>query len=130
MAQMGLTMVDVGVAQEGWPATTLAGIEQYVANSGSTGSGSEKVTKKHTGGGGSGGGGNVSNQVRPPQAFLNACGSSWGQPLTARLKDGVTPVINSVCVGPQNDTSDGHYLYYYRDHLNATDPERDLVSVH
>lgn len=118
MAQMGLTMVDVGVAQEGWPATTLAGIEQYVANSGSTGSGSIY------------GGGNVSRQVRPPQAFLNACGSSWGQPLTARLKDGVTPVINSVCVGPQNDTSDGHYLYYYRDHLNATDPERDLVSVH
>lgn len=101
MAQMGLTMVDVGVAQEGWPATTLSGIEAYVGNSGS---------------------------APPPRAFLNACGSSWGQPLTARLKDGVTPVINSVCIGPkQNDTSDGHYLYYYRDHLNQSDPAGDLA---
>ena len=43
------------------------------------------------------------------------------------LKDG-TPVINSVCVGPANDTSNGHYLYYFRDTLNKTDPGKDLAG--
>ena len=43
------------------------------------------------------------------------------------LHDG-TPVINSVCYGPANDTSKGHYLYYYRDHLQPTDPAGDLAQ--
>jgi hypothetical protein len=39
-----------------------------------------------------------------------------------------TPILNSVCVGPPGDTSDGHYLYYYRDHLNVSDPALDLAK--
>ena len=47
--------------------------------------------------------------------------SSWSQPVNFWLDDG-TPVINSICVGPKGDTSDGHYLYYYRNFLNQQIP--------
>ena len=133
-----------------------------------------------------------------PDAFVNACGSHWGQPVNGWLSDGVTPVINSVCYGPSlcgaatacarefcscqlaclsraeheikdggsactvccftqqqfdcsrgawcvfaqpcalcficglgppgNHSSDGHYLYYYRDRLDPEDPAGDLAS--
>jgi hypothetical protein len=56
----------------------------------------------------------------PVAAFLNACGSTYGEPVNGWLSDR-TPVITSVCVGPAGDASDGHYIYYYRDHLNKTD---------
>jgi hypothetical protein len=60
-------------------------------------------------------------------AFLNACGTTYGEPVNGWLPDG-TPILNSVCVGPPGDTSDGHYLYYYRDHLNTSDPALDLAG--
>jgi hypothetical protein len=74
-----------------------------------------------------------------PAAFLNACGSHYGQPLLTWLRDG-TPVLNSLCTGPVSNSStgpchdsnghcqDSHYLYYYRDHLNQTHPAADLAS--
>ena len=58
--------------------------------------------------------------------FLNACGTHWGQRINTWLDNG-TPVINSVCVGPRN-TTDGHFLYYYRGSLNQTDPAGDLAG--
>ena len=74
-----------------------------------------------------------------PAAFLNACGSHYGQPLLTWLRDG-TPVLNSLCTGPVSNSStgpchdsnghcqDSHYLYYYRDHLNQSDPAADLAG--
>ena len=52
----------------------------------------------------------ASKAGKKPAAFVNACGQHWGQPLNGHLSDG-TPVINSVCFGPANDTSGGHYLW-------------------
>ena len=38
-------------------------------------------------------------------------------------------MICSVCRGPANDTSKGHYLYYFRDHLDAgADPATCLAG--
>ena len=74
-----------------------------------------------------------------PAAFLNACGSHYGQPLLTWLRDG-TPVLNSLCTGPVSNSStgpchdsnghcqDSHYLYYYRDHLNQSAPASDLAG--
>lgn len=90
------------IAQAGWPATPLPDIARYATNAAAGGA--------------------------APALFLNACGSDWGQDINARLPDG-TPVVSSVCYGPPgNDTSNGHYLYYYRDHLSQTAPEADLAG--
>jgi hypothetical protein len=56
-------------------------------------------------------------------AFLNACGSAWGQRLVEWLRDG-TPVINSVCSGPG---SSSNFLFYYGDSLNKSAPALDLA---
>ena len=103
--QSGISVVDVGVASNKWPAATKSEIEQYVryAQQGNHGDSDN------------------------PRMILNACGSSWNQPVNFWLDDG-TPVINSICVGPKGDTSDGHYLYYYRNFLNKTNPARDLAN--
>ena len=81
MAKLGPNVVDVGVASNKWNATTLTEIQTYVTNARAAAGG------KHV-----------------PTAVLNACGTEYGQPINAWLPDG-TPVINSVCVGPANDTS-------------------------
>lgn len=87
-----------------WPATPLSDIKAYQA-----------ATSRTAG-------------TQPPDAYLNACGSAWGQTVNEWLHDG-TPVVNSVCVGPPaNDTSNGHYLYYYRGGLNASEPAVDLAG--
>lgn len=97
-------VVDVGVADHRWPAVTPEELAVYVRNS--------KAGTGFTG----------------PGLLLNACGHAYGQKLNFYLPDG-TPVVNSVCHGPpQNDTSNGHYLYYYRSGLNATDPAADFAS--
>ena len=80
---VGSAVVDVGVADERWPAVTRAQLETYVTN-----------TKR----GGHG-----------PDALLNACGADWGQPLNFWLSDG-TPVLNSVCCGPRGCDADHHYV--------------------
>jgi len=93
-----------------WPATPIDLIEEYVVHARNTGNSDDKTT------------------ITSPEAFVNACGTTYGQDINICLNDG-TPVINSVCVGPKNnDTTDGHYLYYYRDHLNKTDPVHDFVE--
>lgn len=97
-----LPVVDVGVPGVKSQPTTIAEIEAYVATA-------------------------RRRRLPPPAMFLNACGSHFGQPLLSWLRDG-TPVLNSVCTGPGNDTSNGHYLYYYHDHLNKTDLAGDLAS--
>lgn len=99
----GPNVVDVGVASAKWPATLSSSITNYSV---------------------------IANSIpgaRSPDMFLNACGTAWSQPINYWLSDG-TPVINSVCHGPANDTSDGHYLYYYRSHLNEMDSSADLAS--
>ena len=114
LAQMGgqPNVVDTGVAQGGWAdVATHADLARYAANAnaGAAAAGAPAGTPAVA-------------------AFVNACGSHWGQQLNGYLPDG-TPVINSVCYGPPaTDTSNGHYLYYYRDHLNATDAEGDLAA--
>ena len=66
---IGSAVVDVGVADERWPAVSRSLLEEYVRNA------------KRGG--------------RPPDALLNACGTAYGQPLNFFLSDG-TPVISSV----------------------------------
>ena len=105
LQESGITVVDVGVASNKWPAATQSEIEEYVKNA-------------HEGNGG---------DHTSPGMILNACGTAWNQSINFWLGDG-TPVINSVCVGPKNDTSNGHYLYYYRNYLNQTEPKKDLAS--
>jgi hypothetical protein len=104
MSEFGPNVVDVGVASNKWPAVTAEQIEEYVKNA-RAGSGGKLV----------------------PSTILNACGTAWNQSINFWLKDG-TPVINSVCVGPPGDTSNGHYLYYYRNYLDKKDPVKDLAS--
>ena len=101
MARYGINVVDVGVASNKYPAVTTAEIASY-----------KKLSNAPT---------------SAVKTFLNACGTTYGQPVNGWLQDG-TPILNSVCVGPPGDTSDGHYLYYYRDHLNASDPALDLAD--
>ena len=85
LAELGPSVVDVGVASGMWgDVPTYEDLEEYVRVA-------SKAGKK-------------------PAAFVNACGQHWGQPLNGHLSDG-TPVINSVCFGPANDTSGGHYLW-------------------
>jgi len=88
--------VDVGIASNDYTATSYAQMEEYRRN-------------------------DVNNSVT---AFVNACGSSYQQPVNGWLDDG-TPVISSICVGPGQD---GNYLFYYRDNLNSTDPVGDLAD--
>eukprot|EP00750_Incisomonas_marina_P007602 INCI15009.2.p1 GENE.INCI15009.2~~INCI15009.2.p1 ORF type:complete len:575 (+),score=70.94 INCI15009.2:253-1725(+) len=105
LAEIGPNVVDTGVAVAGWAdVATSSMLERYMTNA------------RKDGG-------------QAPDAFVNACGSHWGQPVNGWLSDGVTPVINSVCYGPPgNHSSDGHYLYYYRDRLDPEDPAGDLAS--
>eukprot|EP00505_MAST-04D_sp_SCG-Rhode-Island_P000268 Stramenopile-MAST_4_protein_268 len=104
LSELGPNVVDVGVASNKWPAVTTEELEEYAKN-----------TRRGSG------------KKRAPSAILNACGTAWNQSMNFWLEDG-TPVINSVCVGPPGDTSNGHYLYYYRDYLNQSNPEKDLAS--
>ncbi len=105
LKESGISVVDVGVASNKWPAATKSELEEYVKNA-------------HHGNG---------DDDKSPGMMLNACGTTWNQPINFWLSDG-TPVINSVCNGPKNDTSNGHYLYYYRNYLNQTEPKKDLAG--
>ena len=105
MSALGANVVDVGVAMNKWPASKIELIQEYAINARKSAA-----------------------DRRSPEAFLNACGTSYGQGINICLEDG-TPVINSVCEGPKgNDTTNGHYLYYYRDHLDKKDPVGDFVE--
>ena len=101
MAEYGIDVVDVGVASNKFPAVTTAEVARYKQLA------------------------DAQNRTAV-RAFLNACGSTYGEPVNGWLDDG-TPVINSVCQGPPaTDDTDGHFIYYYRDHLNKTDEALDL----
>ena len=105
---IGPNVVDVGVPQYGWPAVKISRIQEYVDNI-------QSAQKR----------GNVN--VTVPDLFVNACGSDWNESINTWLPNDGPVVVSSVCVGPPgNDTSNGHYLYYYRDHLNPTNPISDL----
>jgi hypothetical protein len=97
-----INVVDVGVPQEGWPAVKINKIQQYTTNAAKTGT--------------------------VPNMFMNACGVDWNMSINTWLPNNGPVVVSSVCNGPVgNDTSNGHYLYYYRDHLNQSNPESDLA---
>lgn len=106
MAKYNMAVVDVGVASNRYPAVTRGQIAEYHAGT------------THPNGGPS-----------PIKVYLNACGSTYGQPMNSWLGNGSgggarPAVINSICAGPPDDDSEGHYIYYYRDHLNKTDPAK------
>lgn len=103
MNKLGLSAVDVGVASDNWPATSGEAIGRYAERADA-----------------------LLNSSRALM-FMNACGAQWGQPLLGSTSSG-SPIVSSVCVGPANDTTFGHYLYYYRSGLNATDPAVDLAG--
>ena len=103
LKQSRIDVVDVGVPQYGWPAVKIDKIQEYVNNA--------KIK-----------GGAV------PKMFCNGCASDWNMSINTWLPNNGSVVVSSVCTGPPgNDTSNGHYLYYYRDHLNQTAPEADLA---
>ena len=103
MAEYGIDVVDVGVASNKFPAVTTAEVARYKQLA------------------------DAQNRTAV-RAFLNACGSTYGEPVNGWLDDG-TPVINSVCQGPPaTDDTDGHFIYYYRDHLKRSDEALDLAD--
>ena len=110
----GGSVVDVGVADHRWSDVPNAShLEAYVEAAAAEGKGPAPRPSNPGG--------------AAPSLFLNACGSHWGQKLNWWLPDG-TPVINSQCMGPADDTSNGHYLYYYRGSLDAADPAADMAD--
>ena len=114
MSRYNIGVVDVGIANIDYPATTLQQVLLW---------------RSHTN--------PLPSCLRPFQlqeyrstagvavsAFFNACGSAWGQRLVEWLDDG-TPVINAVCSGP---ASRSNFLFYYGDSLNKSAPALDLAS--
>ena len=79
--QSGISVVDVGVASNKWPAATKSKIEQYVSMH------SRAIMGNLT----------TRDDIECVWIFMN-------QPVNFWLDDG-TPVINSICVGPKGDTS-------------------------
>lgn len=95
LQKYNIGVVDVGVANADYAAVTIDEIREYQRNARGV-----------------------------VAAFVNACGSSWHQPVNTWLEDG-TPVINSVCDGPGQA---GNYLFYYRSTLDPTHPAADLAT--
>lgn len=96
-------VADVGVPQAGWPAVPTSEIALYARNARSRG-------------------GNA------PAVVMNACAVDWGQGINTWIEPNGPLVVSSVCNGPaNNDTTNGHYLYYYRSYLSAHDPAADLA---
>eukprot|EP00040_Diaphanoeca_grandis_P006152 m.36176 g.36176 ORF g.36176 m.36176 type:complete len:612 (-) comp17272_c0_seq1:148-1983(-) len=103
LKELGPNVVDVGVAQYGWPAVKMDKIQEYTNNA-------------------------VKAGGVAPDLVLNACGSDWNESINTWLPNNGAVVVSSVCKGPVgNDTTNGHFLYYYRDHLSPTEPEADLA---